>query len=192
MVTFQELQQNITQGYKSGYITLDKDYEYENGFSADGINITQSIIIDGQGHKIDAKGKARIFNIETGAVTLKNITFMNAKSTDGGAIKWKANLGSVLDCRFENNTATGDGGAIYWENRGESPHINLNIIRGCSFVNNTSNQFNHCGGAIYFQGEKYTATVEDCNFKGNCIIGYYICIFEIFYVMFYFVFILRN
>ena len=165
--TFQELQQNITQGYESGYITLDKDYEYENGFSADGINITQSIIIDGQGHKIDAKGKARIFNIETGAVTLKNITFMNAKSTDGGAIKWKANLGSVLDCRFENNTATGDGGAIYWENRGESPHINLNIIRGCSFVNNTSNQFNHCGGAIYFQGEKYTATVEDCNFKGN-------------------------
>ena len=40
--TFQELQQNITQGYGS-YITLDKDYEYENGFSADGINITQRI-----------------------------------------------------------------------------------------------------------------------------------------------------
>ena len=51
--TFQELQENITQGYASGHITLDKDYEYEDGFSTDGITITQGITIDGQGHKID-------------------------------------------------------------------------------------------------------------------------------------------
>ena len=164
--TFQELQQNITQGYGS-YITLDKDYEYEDGFSTDGITITQNIIIDGQGHKIDAKGKARIFNIETDNVILQNITFMNGKSADGGAIKWEANLGSVLDCRFENNTATGDGGAIHWKNRGEAPSVNLNLILGCSFVNNTANYNYGGGGAVYFDGEKYTATVEDCNFKDN-------------------------
>ena len=54
-------------------------------------------------------------------------------SSYGGAIYNKGTT-TIENSTFENNTATGDGGAIYWENRGESPHINLNIIRGCSFV----------------------------------------------------------
>ncbi|MBO5152178.1 MAG: Ig-like domain-containing protein, partial [Methanobrevibacter sp.] len=150
--TFQELQENITQGYASGHITLDKDYEYEDEFSTDGITITQGITIDGQGHKIDAKGKARIFNIETDNVILKNITFLNGKSTDGGAINWKANYGSVLDCRFENNTATGNGGAVYFWNSGD--------VTNCNFTNNTAEY----GGAIRFYG---TGTAINCNFINN-------------------------
>ena len=165
--TFQELQENITQGYSSGEITLDRDYECEDEFSAEGITIAQGIIINGQGHKIDAKGKATIFNIQADWVFLKNITFLNGKSKDGGAINWEANLGSVLDCRFVNNTATDDGGAIYWHNRGILPYLNSNLVRGCSFVNNTAT--GNGGGAIFFAGgeNEYDTTVENCNFEGN-------------------------
>jgi len=165
--TFQELQENITQGYSSGEITLDRDYECEDEFSAEGITIAQGIIINGQGHKIDAKGKATIFNIQADWVFLKNITFLNGKSKDGGAINWEANLGSVLDCRFVNNTATDDGGAIYWHNRGILSYLNSNLVRGCSFVNNTVT--GNGGGAIFFAGgeNEYDTTVENCNFEGN-------------------------
>jgi len=178
--TFQELQENITQGYASGHITLDKDYEYEDEFSTDGITITQGITIDGQGHKIDAKGKARIFNIETDNVILKNITFLNGKSTDGGAINWKANYGSVLDCRFENNTAE-YGGSVYFNGTGEVTNCNFtdNTASGKGgavyvdktfsnskitslFINNSANN----GGAIYFNGGIKNVTINGY-FKGN-------------------------
>ena len=44
---------------------LNKSYECENDFSSEGIVITGSITIDGQGYTIDAKGKARIFHVNS-------------------------------------------------------------------------------------------------------------------------------
>ena len=73
--TFSQLQVNIGRNHGST-LKLDKDYACEDGFSTDGINITDSITIDGQGHTIDANGKARIFNIKSNNVILKNIILL--------------------------------------------------------------------------------------------------------------------
>ena len=112
VATFQELQDNISANYGST-LTLDRNYEYEDGFNTEGIEIAQSITIDGQGHKIDAKGKSRIFNILSNNVTMKNITFVNGNHIyNAGAINLYSNDSSISDCIFVNNTAR-YGGSIY-------------------------------------------------------------------------------
>ena len=68
--TFTELQMSIDENYGKTLI-LNKSYEYEEGFSIEGIEITGSITIDGQGCTIDAQGKARIFIVKSENVILK-------------------------------------------------------------------------------------------------------------------------
>ena len=52
-----------------------------------GILINSDKTIDGQGHSIYGKNKARAFNITSGNVVFKNITFANCQAEDcGGAI----------------------------------------------------------------------------------------------------------
>ena len=186
--TFTELNDKIRNG--GSEITLDKNYTCEDGFSTDGITIRNSITIDGQGHTIDAQGKARIFFVNADNVVLKNIIFKNGKTTGpGGAILWERFEGSVLNCSFNNNQANGtecDGGAICWKSTG-------GIISNCSFTNNqvtgtlseggaiwmsygtvlncsfTNNRvIDDWGGAIYFVDE---GTVSNCYFTGNIAAG---------------------
>jgi hypothetical protein len=68
---------------------LDEDYLFApniNSAYLGGINITQdNFIIDGNGHTIDGSCFARIFNIQSGNVTLKNINFVNGMDEDGKA-----------------------------------------------------------------------------------------------------------
>ena len=61
--TFTDLQNKI-DSYDGTTIKLENDYYYNDGFDADGIRISKSITIDGQGHKIDARHAARIFFID--------------------------------------------------------------------------------------------------------------------------------
>ena len=70
--TFAELQANITQATEGSTLTLNKNYECEDDFDSEGILINKSITIDGQGNKIDAQGKSRIFKITAENVILKN------------------------------------------------------------------------------------------------------------------------
>ena len=59
--TFTELQENISHATANSTLKLDKNYEYDDDFNIEGILIDKVLTIDGQGHKIDAKGQARIF-----------------------------------------------------------------------------------------------------------------------------------
>lgn len=74
--TFAALESKINAGYGST-ITLENNYTYEGSGYTNGIKIERSITIDGKGHTIDADRKARIFDVESGVVTLKNIVFKN-------------------------------------------------------------------------------------------------------------------
>lgn len=149
--TFSELQNNITEKYGSTLI-LTKDYEREDDFDSNGIIINQSITIDGQGHKIDAQGKSRIFKITSDNVTLKNINFINGNTTmEGGAVYFEKS-GSVSDCNFTNNEAMNViacGGAIYMDS---------GSVYNCNFVNNYAE---HNGGAILM------GSIKNCNFTDN-------------------------
>ena len=88
----------------------EKDLNYTDGIIIDKPDFT----IDGQGHTINGAGLARIFNITTNNVILKNIKFMNGNATDnGGAIYWYGNNGTINNCNFTDNQGPQRGGAIY-------------------------------------------------------------------------------
>ena len=87
--TFTDLQKKINNADVGSTITLENDYKYNSGFSTEGISINKTLTINGNGHVIDALGQSRIFFINSTKVTLNNILFKNANTTDnGGAICW--------------------------------------------------------------------------------------------------------
>ncbi len=136
-------------------LILDCDYVYSSvndGEYKDGVVISRdNFVVDGQGHTIDAKHLARIFDIEAKNVTLKNIIFINGLAENGGAVLSNAAV-SIENCTFINNSASNRGGAV---------QVNGNCtIEGSNFFNNR---------AVYAGGVHCTADakVDHCNFDGN-------------------------
>ncbi len=68
------------------------------------IEISKDLTIEGTGKTtLDAHSSSRIFNILSGSVVIKNINFINAKSTEnGGAIASNGKL-TVINCNFTDN-----------------------------------------------------------------------------------------
>ena len=123
----------------------------------DGINIdSKSLVIDGNGHSIDACGKTRIFYCEYGNITLKNITLKNGFSKDrGGAIyNYVADL-NIFESHLSGNVSELYGGAIY-----NNASCKLRIVKS-QFTNNTAE---NNGGAIYNRGK---VILEDDLFEKN-------------------------
>lgn len=157
--------QKIINDDETGTVELNQNYAFdsENDSSLiNGIIINKNITLDGKGHTIDAKNSARIFKLNANDITLKNITFVNAKSegTDsasyGGAIysngAYKNQV--ISDCKFSNNTAY-NGGAIYLG-------ADDSKITGCEFEDNKAGE---SGGAVFVVG--WNATVADSTFNKN-------------------------
>ena len=169
--TFSDLRQKIQDAGDDATITLDRDYEADDSGYIDFSN--SRLVIDGKGHKLDAKNKTVIFIVQGSDVAIKNMTFANSKGvavywygvngvvsdckfingTDS-AILWNAWGGNVSGCSFINNTAL-YGGAIDWNGGG-------GCVSGCSFVGNTANDN---GGAIYWND--VNGCVSGCSFVGN-------------------------
>ncbi|WP_458454812.1 Ig-like domain-containing protein [Methanobrevibacter sp.] len=136
-------------------LVLDCDYVYSSvndGEFKDGVGISRdNFVVDGQGHTIDAKHLARIFDIEAENVTLKNINFINGFGKDGGAVLSNASI-TIENCTFINNSAGYNGGAV---------QVNGNCtIEGSNFFNNSAV---HAGGVHCTDDAK----VDHCNFVGN-------------------------
>ncbi|MEE1128713.1 MAG: hypothetical protein UHW99_01895, partial [Methanobrevibacter sp.] len=149
--SFTALKKLIDNAQDNDVITLEHDYEYVIGYDTitDGISIVQNnLTINGNGYTINAKGQTRIFNVGTSTllvgsnVTMKNTTFVNGIKSNGGAIRWYADDGNIINCTFEKNSAANvDGGAIYTSGK------NLNIFNS-TFNENKANR----GGAIFVDG----------------------------------------
>ncbi|MDO5860507.1 right-handed parallel beta-helix repeat-containing protein, partial [Methanobrevibacter sp.] len=143
----------------SGNITLThKNYTYDWGGT---ILISEdNKVIDGNGAVIDMNGSTiRAFHVNASGVTIKNLTIKNANyNVNGGAIYFDS-TGTVTNCNFTNNKATGDyssGGAIFF--------VNTGTVTNCNFTNNKATGDYSSGGAISFSG---TGTVTNCSFTGN-------------------------
>ena len=148
----------VVNGDSSTNIVLDNDYTYSSSDTiTDGIVISKNnTVIDGKGHTIDAKGQSRIFNITATTVTLKNITFVNGKNVNGGAIRGYGDNLRVLNCTFINNTADSWGGAIF------SYPDSYSVFADSTFINNEAKY----GGALAtYYGLKQE--VIRCNFDSN-------------------------
>lgn len=129
-------------------IYLSQDYIYKASSDSEfvnGIVISRSLNIYGEGHTIDGNGLARIFNVTASYASFDNITFINAKSQGGSAITG-VNYG-VYNSRFINNRADGYGGAM---NEGQASY--------CIFENNTAGVY---GGAMY------KGSADNCRFINN-------------------------
>ena len=188
--TFSDLQNNVSGG---GSITLERNYTYDSSKDsglANGINISGTVTIDGQGKVIiDAGKEARVFNIAEGAaVTLKGITFINGHASENGGSINSHGVLTIIDCKFINNTADEHGGAIYLD------HSTQSTIENCDFEGNvaglnggaidwrygsthgkvinstfTNNTAKRSGGAIHWSG--HDGTIRDSNFTDNVATG---------------------
>ena len=134
-------------------IVLDESEESEY---VDGINLdVDDLIIEADGHTIDACGKARIFYITDKKVTLKNIVLKNGVCA---IYNFKGVL-NIFKSSILDNTADVAGGAIY-NNWGE-----LNI-EDSTISNNASGCH---GGAIFnFNG---VVNIADSRLSNNSAIN---------------------
>lgn len=146
-------------------IVLDASEKYQYD---DGIRLAENnLVIDGNGHTIDACGKTRIFKCLTGNnITLKNITFKNGFSdSNGGAIYSLGRNMTIENCTFTENIVTkelGGGGAIY---NGEDMTITESTFNSNVIIGEHGD-----GGAIYNAGK---ITISKSAFANNMVIGEY-------------------
>ena len=149
---------NRTIGNNNGAIALDKDYTYNSTVDSifkRGIVVGHAVTIIGNNHTINALNQARIFDVQADNVAIKNVTFINANTTQvGGAIMWNGAGGIVSDCVFANNTAF-NAGAICWY------PIGGGLVSGCIFVNNSADN----AGAALWIGKN--SNVSDSVFVNN-------------------------
>lgn len=159
--SFTALNKRIINEYNaSSPFQLHEDYEYVDELDSNlksGIPINKVVKIQANGHTIDAKHMARIFNITdtlSSMIVFENGNLINGFA-DKGAVVYCNNPGILFtaghlefnNVKLINNTAS-EGGIIYGENI-------IAIIYSTLFENNTADK-----GAI-FSGPRYASIVID-------------------------------
>ena len=151
-------------GY-GGNIKLQHDYYTYDSGSTISISHANSVI-DGNGAVIDMAGSTiRAFSVSASGVIIKNLTIKNVNYNGNGGAIYFSSSGTVENCNFINNTATGDnsyGGAVYFSSSG--------TVENCNFINNTATGDYSYGGAVYFYSN---GNVANCNFINNKVTGDY-------------------
>ena len=135
-------------------IVIDKDIKLYEALPA----ITSHIVIEGNGHSIDGDRRYRIFDVDGGRLTVRNLTMKHGRgSTEyGGAIRLlNDGRADVQASRFIDNQAN-YGGALFigWTGTRNS----WISVWGSQFIENG-------GSAIYAGGGR--VSVSDSSFVGN-------------------------
>ncbi len=70
-----------------------------------------------------------------------------------------------IDCLFESNQASDEGGAVYCGSAGGGGNLSSPTLSGCTFMNNSATE---SGGAIFHDNPGGgSITIEQCTFTGN-------------------------
>ena len=156
--TFSDLDTEIQNNPENQNLTLGKDFTYSG--TGDVIQISKDIVIDGDGHTIDADGKVSIFDIKNNShVILKNIIFTNGYGVNGSAVDvHPGSYVEIINCSFINNNASNCGGAVYIQAGGSD---RISKITSSIFIDNHALN----GGAVYLLSNK--TTIESSTFTGN-------------------------
>jgi C1A family cysteine protease len=104
--SFTDLSHEI--GNATGVLNLTRDYKFNNETdNVIGITIeNNNLVIEGNGHTLDADNYGRILNIDGTNVTLNNIKFINGNRSLGSAIYIDPGFSlTTNNVTFENNTA---------------------------------------------------------------------------------------
>ena len=122
--TFTELYNLIDSAESGTTIELDSNYEYDEGFSPEGIIFNKTLTIDGKDHILDGKNTGRIFYINGENVVLKNIVFQNGYSNESvGAVGCRGDKLTIKNCTFINNYA-----------HGTSSPVDTGVISGAVYI----------------------------------------------------------
>ncbi|WP_407374604.1 right-handed parallel beta-helix repeat-containing protein, partial [Methanobrevibacter sp.] len=135
----------------------------ENSNYIDGIKLKEAnMVIDGNGHKIDACGKTRIFEVFGKNITLKNINLKNGYSEkSGGAISIEdGGILKIHNCSIFDNESN-YGGAIYCG-------IDVNLDIDCT---NFSRNISHSAGGVIVGGSNSVLDINDSTFSENKSLG---------------------
>ena len=112
--TFTALQKKINEASEGSIIILENDYSYNRDFEDNnGVKISKSLTINGNGHVIDGLSKSSLLHV-SGAkrVVLNNITFKNGIKNDNHAVEvMDADYFKLNGCNFVNNKGA-MGGAV--------------------------------------------------------------------------------
>ena len=122
--------------------------------------ITSHIIIDGNGHSISAERRFRIFDVDGGTLTVKNLTLAegNAGHENGGAIKLhNQGRANVSDSRFIGNAAR-NGSAVFINWTG-AERSRLTVKRS-SFVSNRGSVIFAGGGSISIDSSSFVSSTS--------------------------------
>lgn len=151
-LSFTELQARVLAG---GVVDLYASYKYlpvdRESFHGRGIQLAVPITIDGHGNIIDGSLESKIFRCSASEIVFKNIIFKNAMAggkdcpsdmNDGGALELRQCTVTIENCKFINNQASNDGGAIFGD------RLTFLNIKNTTFYRNTAQNM---GGAIYTQ-----------------------------------------
>ena len=136
-------------------IEKNEDEKFKNGINID----RNDLVIDGNGHSIDAQGLSHIFQCNGKNIQIKNITLKNGFTIkEGGAIHNTGEL-KIIGSTLAKNTAHISGGALCNKN-------------GCLSVFNTKfveNKAEKYGGAIHNKEGKLS--IDASTLKGNMANG---------------------
>ena len=164
--TFTTLQKKIDDASEGSTITLENDYVYDEGFDTKGIQITKSIIINGNGHTLDGLKMSRIFEVKSKEIVFNDIRFINGNSSnDGAAISSTAICQelTITNCIFNNNEASDYGGAIY-------AYGTLNIVNS-TFISNRAKDYGAIRGLeLYIKDSKFIDNYAE-NYGGAIYTG---------------------
>ena len=139
-------------------ITLDRDVKLRQPLPA----ISSEITIEGNGFEIGGGAAYRIFDIQGGKLTLRNVTLRGGKAVHGGAIRLRANARLTAEgVTFYGNTAE-KGGAI-----ATLTASSIATIRDSVFRRNKADIY---GGAI--RAQHGTVDVSGSVFLRNSAGGY--------------------
>ena len=159
--TFSDNKNTLNNGAGGGAVSL-----WSNGDAAIGLShsISSTTFTN---NSSDLGGAVAImkqgsFNT-SGSTTFTDVPFIGNTAKYGGAIyAEKENITISGTSRFEGNSATVEGGAIYLANQS-----NLKI-EGGSFIGNTATGTTSQGGAIFISTDS-TLNIDGANFKNNMV-----------------------
>lgn len=168
--TFADIQKVLDDANPGDTIKLTGEY-YSTGSH---LRVDKKLFIIGASSTVlDGKGLSSIMSIggDAAGTEVKNIKFINGKSTVGAAIHIASKNVLIDNCIIENNRDTDNGGAICTRYDLELP-ANLRITN-CKFIGNMGYSDNFesysCGAALRAYGKG--TVISNCLFESNWVKG---------------------
>lgn len=164
--TFTDLNNTITTSDST--VNIDFDYTFNQTADKNGVAITaKNLVINGNGHYIDANSQSRIFTINASNITINNLILKNANNS---AIFITGSFLTTNNVTFENNF-NDNGGAVHGENttfKSVNDRFTDNDAKrfGSAILLQENSTFYLCNGSFKSQKELCWGLIDltKCNF----------------------------